>query len=95
MEKSQALGMVVGAGILGSLATYLLMNSNNEDTTLMENEKIDSNNDVENNTLEEIKKETTSFLTNFWRDTYKQENEKINVSNKDETTRESSSEDFN
>ena len=50
MEKSQALGMVVGAGILGSLATYLLMNSNNEDTTLMENEKIDSNNDVENNT---------------------------------------------
>ena len=29
MEKSQALGIVVGAGILGSLATYLLWNSNN------------------------------------------------------------------
>lgn len=87
MEKSQVLGMAVGAGILGSLATYLLLNSNNnenETTESSENlETIGTTNTIidNNNVFEEIKEDTKSFLSSFWEQTYKEENTKITDTN--------------
>tara|TARA_Y100000591_G_C21538897_1_gene547890 strand:- start:343 stop:621 length:279 start_codon:yes stop_codon:yes gene_type:complete len=92
MEKSQALGIVVGAGILGSLATYLLWNSNNGKVEDLEEplNSIDSMKKIEKKT-----NETNKFLSNFWRDTYKKENKQQEQKQEKKTDRESYPEDYN
>ena len=92
MEKSQALGIVVGAGILGSLATYLLWNSNNGKVEDLEEplNSIDSMKKIEKKT-----NETNTFLSNFWRDTYKKENKQQEQKQEKKTDRESNPEDYN
>jgi hypothetical protein len=92
MEKSQALGMVVGVGVLGSLATYFLLNSNKEDEKISTTETVDNN--TSKNILEEIRKDTTTFLSGFWRETYNNDKKKIETSDKVDE-RETSSSDYN
>ena len=81
MESNQAIGLAVGAGILGSVATYLLLN-NNEDNEpnveLGENEKVDNE---EKKIQEDVKKEVNekknnNLLKTFWKSYYNDVDEK-------------------
>jgi hypothetical protein len=86
MESNQAISLAVGAGILGSVATYLLLN-NNEDTN---NENIETNvemgenvkiGDVKKEIQEDVKKEVDekkndNLLKTFWKSYYNDVDEK-------------------
>ena len=81
MESNQAIGLAVGAGILGSVATYLLLNNNEDnepDVELGENETVDNE---EKKIQEDVKKEVNekknnNLLKTFWKSYYNDVDEK-------------------
>lgn len=72
MDNSQAIGLALGAGILGSVATYLMLNNNTDDSDVEENNFENSDvSKLKDNVEKEVKKELEqSVWSSFWKKEY-------------------------